>query len=431
MSILIKDAWILTQDKTRRQIHGDIYIEDTAITQISEKSINVEADFKINGNKKLVMPGLINMHTHIPMTLLRGYGDDMVLNQWLEERIWPIEAKLNSRYVSCGTKLGLLEMISSGTTMFLDMYFFEDTIGVETEKAGLRGYLGSGILDYGTPEYPFSKIFSELEHFIDRWKNHELIKPVVAPHGTYTCNPENLRKANEIADKYELLLHIHCSETRDEVYSVQNRYGKRPVEILKDVGLLNKNMILAHCGWITKGEILDIKRYGSSVVHCPVSNMKIATGGVAPIPELLSADVTVTLGTDGAASNNTLDMFETMKFAALLQKQYRWDPQILPAQTVFDLATINGAKALHIDHLLGSIEEGKKADIIIIDLNKPRLTPCHDPVSHIVYAANGDDVYATIVNGEMLMLNREFFTLQKENIVEDAIKCAEDLTTSS
>ena len=431
MSILIKDAWILTQDKKRKQIHGNIYIEDTTITQISEKPVTIEADFKIKGDRKLVLPGLINMHTHIPMTLLRGYGDDMVLNQWLEERIWPVEAKLNPRYISCGTKLGLLEMISSGTTMFLDMYFFEDTIGVETEKAGLRGYLGSGILDYGTPEYPFSKIFSEFEHFIERWKDHELVKPVVAPHGTYTCNPETLRRAGELAEKYNLLLHIHCSETRDEVYTVQDRYGRRPVEILKETGLLNKNMILAHCGWITKGEILDIKKYNASVVHCPVSNMKIATGGVAPLPELLSADVIVTLGTDGAASNNALDMFETMKFAALLQKQHRWDPQVLPAQTVFDLATINSAKALHMDHMLGSIEEGKKADIIIVDLDKPRLTPCHDPISHLVYAANGSDVYATIVNGKILMLNGEFYTLNKEDIIEDAIECAEDLTTSS
>lgn len=430
MSILIKHAQIITQDSKRKQLHGDLYIEDTEIIQISKAPITTEADFKINGRKKLVLPGLINTHTHVPMTLLRGYGDDMVLSKWLEERIWPVEAKLDTTSTTIGTELGLLEMIASGTTTFLDMYFFEDTIAKVTEKAGVRGILGFGILDFDTPELPSSKLFPACKQFVKKWRNHELITPAVAPHATYTCNPENLRKAFDIANEYNVLLHTHCSETRDEVYNVQKKYGKRPIQILKETGLLNSKMILAHCGWITKNEIHDIKEQGAAVSHCPVSNMKIATGGFAPIPELLAAGVPVGLGTDGAASNNTLDMFETMKFCALIHKQHRWDPKVLPAQTVLDLATISGAKTVRMDDHIGSLQEGKKADIIIVDLDKPHLTPQHDFVSHLVYAANGGDVSTTIVNGKPLMVDNEFLTLDAHRIMDQAAACAKDLTTA-
>jgi 5-methylthioadenosine/S-adenosylhomocysteine deaminase len=429
MSILIQRARILTQNAKRKQIFGDIYIEDGKIIEISSKPISTEADYKINGSKKLVLPGLINTHTHIPMTLLRGYGDDMVLSEWLEDRIWPVEAKLDSSSVEIGTKLGLLEMIASGTTTFLDMYFFEDTIGKACQKAGVRAFLGFAFIDYGTPEYKSDVLFSECEKFVKRWKGKDLVEPVITPHGVYTVGPENLEKISETVKKHNILVHTHCSETRDEVYEVEKKYGCRPVEQLKKYGLLTKKMILAHCGWITKGEITDIKNAKSRVSHCPVSNMKIATGGFAPVPEMLEAGIPVSLGTDGAASNNTLDMFETMKFCALLHKQHRWDPKILPAQTVFDFATINGAKTLDMENVIGSIEVGKKADIILLDFNKPRLTPCHDFVSHLVYAANGSDVFATIVNGKPLMIDNEFLTLNRDKVIFEAEKCAKDLTS--
>jgi len=429
MSILIKKAVILTQDKNRKQLHGDIYIEDQAIIQVSEKPINIEADYKIDGRKKLVLPGLVNTHTHIPMALLRGYGDDMILQDWLEERIWPVEAQLDSKAVEIGTKLGLLEMIASGTTMFLDMYFFEDAIGKTAEKAGMRAFPGFAMIDFGTPEYSSEELIPKCERFVKKWKDHDLVTPAVAPHGIYTCGPETLQKSLEISNKYNVPLHIHCSETREEVYDVQKRYGLRPVGLLKKYGLLCKRMVLTHCGWVTKNEILDIKKGGSKVSHCPVSNMKIATGGYAPIPELLDADVTVGLGTDGAASNNSLDMFDTMKFCALMHKQHRWDPSILPAQTVLDLATLGGAQCLSLQEEIGSIEEEKKADIIIVDLNKPHLTPQHDYVSHLVYAARGSDVSTTIVNGKILMLEHEFLTLDYEKTLEDAEKHGRELTS--
>jgi len=308
------------------------------------------------------------------------------------------------------------------------MYFFEDTIGKVSENVGMRAFLGFAMIDSGTPEYSADKLISECERFVKKWKDHEIIKPVVAPHGTYTCGPENLQKSFDIADKYNVLLHIHCSETREEVYDIQKRYGLRPIGQLKKYGLLCEKMVLAHCGWITKNEILDIKKGGAKVSHCPVSNMKTATGGYAPIPELLDSDVTVGLGTDGAASNNTLDMFDTIKFCALIHKQHRWDPRILPAQTVVNLATLSGARCLGLEEEIGSIEEGKKADLIMLDLDKPHLTPQHDLVSHLAYAARGSDVSTTIVNGKPLMLENEFLTLDYNNILEDAEKCAKELT---
>jgi 5-methylthioadenosine/S-adenosylhomocysteine deaminase len=427
MSILIKDSTILTQNGTRRQLHGDLYIEDQQIVEISNTPLSVEAEYKIDGRKKLVLPGLINTHTHIPMTLLRGYGDDMVLKDWLSTCIWPVEANLNKKSIANGPALGLLEMIASGTTSYLDMYFFEEEIARVTEKVGMRGFLGFALVDFDTPEYPAKELFVKCEQFVRRWNGHKNIHPVVAPHSTYSCNPETLQKSNEIAIKYKVPLHTHCSETRDEIYDVEKKYGARPVEHLKKLGLLHSGTILAHCGWITKNEILDMKTAGVSVSHCPVSNMKIATGGYAPIPELLDALVPVGLGTDGAASNNTLDMFETMKFCALIHKNHRWDPTILPAQTVVNLATINGARCLGVQETLGSLEEGKTADLIMIDLEKPHLTPHHNLISHLVYAVRGSDVSTTIVNGKPLMLNREFLTINPEQTLANAEQCAQEL----
>jgi 5-methylthioadenosine/S-adenosylhomocysteine deaminase len=429
MSILIKDAAILTQNDKREQRRGNLYIEDQKIVQISDKPLSVEADYIINGKNKLVMPGLINTHTHIPMTLLRGYGDDMLLKDWLEKRIWPIEVRLDSKSVEAGTNLGLLEMIASGTTTFLDMYFFEDTIAKATKKAGVRGFLGFPVIDFGTPECSYNELFPKCEQFIRTWKDDDLITPVIAPHGTYTCGPESLHKSKELSEKYDLLLHIHCSETREEVYDTQKQYGVRPVEQLKKYGLLFEKMVLAHCGWITKNEVLDIKNGGAKVSHNPVSNMKIGTGGYTPIPELLEANVPIGLGTDGAASNNVLDMFDTMKFCALVHKQHRWDPSILPAQTVVDFATIGGATCLGIEEEIGSIEEEKKADLILLDLHKPHFTPHHNLVSHIVYAARGSDVCTTIVNGKPLMLDHTFLTLDYKKTLEIAEKYAKELTS--
>lgn len=424
MTILIKNALIIPQNEKRQTVKNDIYIEDDKISQLAP-SIKVEAECVIDGEKKLVLPGLINTHTHLPMTLMRGYGDELSLEKWLNECIWPIEARLDEKFVEAGAKLSLLEMISTGTTCFVDMYFFEDLLATVAKKVGMRGYMGFAIIDFDTPEMPKERLLPECEKFCRKWINDDLIIPVVAPHSTYSCSPEKFQKASEMAQNYGLLLHTHCSETRKEVYDVKKRYGMRPVEHLKKLGILNENTLLAHCGWITKGEIKEIATTGARVSYNPVSNMKLATGGYAPIPELLQAGVSVGLGTDGAASNNSLDMFESMKFAALLQKQHRWDSSIMPAQTVLDMATIGGANCLGIN--AGSIEEGRKADLIMIDLNKPNMIPRHNLVSNLVYSVKGCDVSTTIVNGKLLMLEREFLTLDYEKVLEDAEEAAEEL----
>jgi 5-methylthioadenosine/S-adenosylhomocysteine deaminase len=430
MSILIKNSTIITQNSKRSIIKGDLYIEDSNIAQISESPISIEADCLIDGRKKIVLPGLINTHTHVPMTILRGYGDDMPLNEWLEERIWPIETKLTNESVKPAALLGMLEMIASGTTTFLDMYFFENAIAEVTQKAGLRGMLGFGLIDFGTPEVKPEELFPECIKFIKKWHNHDLINPLIAPHATYTCGPETLIKTAELSKKYNVMVHMHCSETRDEIYQIEKKYGNRPIEQINKCGLLNSKLSLAHCGWITKNEIYEMSKASVKACHCPVSNMKIGTGGYAPVPEMIESNVTVSLGTDGAASNNSLDMFDTMKFCSLVHKQHRWDPKIIPAQTVLDFATINGAITIGKEENIGSIEIGKNADLIMIDLNKPHLIPCHDPVSHLVYAAKGSDVCTTIVNGKPLMIDYNFLNLDSQKIMNDAEKVAKDLTNN-
>ncbi len=426
MMILIKNASIIPQNEKRQTVKNDIYIEDDKISQLAP-SIKVEAEYVIDGEKKLVLPGLINTHTHLPMTLMRGYGDELSLEKWLNECIWPIEARLDKKFVEAGAKLSLLEMISTGTTCFTDMYFFEDLLATVAKKVGIRAFMGFAIIDFDTPEMPKEMLLSECEKFCRKWINDDLITPVVAPHSTYSCSPEKFQKASEMVQNYGVLLHTHCSETRKEVYDVRKRYGMRPVEHLKKLGVLNENTLLAHCGWITKGEIKEIATTGARVSYNPVSNMKLATGGYAPIPELLQAGVSVGLGTDGAASNNSLDMFESMKFAALLQKQHRWDPSIISAQTVLDMATIGGANCLGIN--AGSIKEGKKADLIMIDLDKPNMIPRHNLISNLVYSFKGCDVSTTIVNGKLLMLEREFLTLDYEKVMEDAEEAARELVS--
>jgi len=428
VSVLIKDATIITQDQRRQILQGDIYTEDDTIQEIAPH-INVEAEYRLSGTHKIVLPGLINTHIHVPMTLMRGYGDDMILEEWLSERIWPIEAKLTPQLLKAGAHLAFMEMIATGTTCFADMYFFEETLSQAAQKTGLRGYMGFSLIDFDTPEMPRDRLVPECEKFVKKWRHDTLIQPVVAPHSTYSCSPETLHRAGDLAEKYQVLLHTHCSETRREVYDVKKRYGARPLTHLKNQGLLQKNMLLAHCGWITKGEVTEIAQAGAKVSHNPISNMKLATGGFTPLPELLENHATVGLGTDGAASNNSLDMFEVMKFTALVHKQHRWDPQVLPAPQVLDLATRGGASCLCLD--AGSLEVGKKADIIVVDLNRPNLVPRHDLLSLLVYSSRGSDVSTTIVNGKPLMLEGKLLTLDYQKVLEEAEDAAQELVKDS
>lgn len=424
-SVLIRGARILTQDATRRTLVGDVLVEDGKIAKVGQVN-GAKAAETIDAKGMLLIPGLVNTHTHLPMVLFRGYGDDLPLDEWLKTRIWPAEEKMTEMDMRVGTRLAALEMLMSGTTTFNDMYFFEDSIAEEADKAGLRGWAGWGMVDIGktksdadpNPNIP------ACETFVKKWAKNPRVRGAPAPHATYTCGPETIRQMYQIAVTYDTVFHTHMSETRNEVYDTEAKRGKRPPAILQDWGGMGDRTVLAHCGWITKDEVRDVAKAGAKVAHCPVSNMKLATGGAAPVPEMLDAHVSVGLGTDGGASNNSLDMFETMKFTSLLPKHLRWDARVLPAQTSFDLATRGGAAALRLDKKVGSIEVGKQADLVLVSLRSPRMQPLHDPVSQLVYAGHGSDVFATIVDGRILKLGDEYRTLQPDRVFDEAGRAA-------
>lgn len=427
MSLVIRNAHILTQDAARRQLVGDVHVEKGVIRHVGH--VKARADEIIDGSRKLLIPGLVNTHTHLPMVLFRGWGDDLPLEQWLRTRIWPAEDRLDEQSIRAGARLALLELIASGTTTFNDMYFYEDAVAQEADKVGLRGWAGFGMVDVGKVEgdAPNPKL-AECEKFVQKWAQHPRVRAAPAPHASYTCGPQTFAKSYEMAERFDALVHTHLSETRSEVYQVEKQRGNRPPKYLENAKCLGPRSVLAHCGWITKDEVRSIAKAGAGVAHCPVSNMKLGTGGACPVPEFLEAGAAVGLGTDGAASNNTLDLFETMKFASLLHKHLRWDPRLLPAQSMFDLATREGARVLHWQDRIGSIEVGKRADLVLLDLQSPRLQPLHDPVSQIVYAAHGGDVHATIVDGTILKLADDYRTLKPDKVLEAARRAAERTT---
>lgn len=419
----IRDATVVTQDDSRRVLHGDVFVEDGRITHVGEVKGRKEADRTIDGRGQVLIPGLINLHTHLAMGLLRGYGDDMLLERWLEDRIWPAEERIKEPEMRAGADLGLLELIRGGTTSYLDMYWLEEAVMAPASRAaGVRAWVGEGMVDVHQtePGNPNKKL-AQVERFVKATQaaKDPLITPCPSPHGTYTCYPETYAEAGRISREHGVPMHTHCSETRTEVHDVQAKTGTRPVGVLAKQGALHDRTVLAHCGWITKEEVRDIGAAGASVAHCPVSNLKLATGGVAPVPELHDAKVKVGLGTDGAASNNSLDLFQTMKFAALMQKNHRWDPRVLPAQRVLDMATRDGADALHRPDL-GRIAVGATADLTLVDFRRPHLVPRHDAVSHLVYSASARDVSATIVHGKVLMAEGKVETLDEAAVLQAA-----------
>lgn len=415
----------MTQNDARAVVHGDLYVEDHRIVQVGGTA--PEADETIDGTGQVVLPGLINLHTHVPMGLFRGYGDDMLLEPWLQDRIWPAEAKLTEATMCAGADLGHLESILNGVTSYLDMYWMEDTVVADScRTAGLRGWCGEGMVDFETPAGEPNPKTKVIEASIKATRDDPLITHCPSPHATYTASAATYEESARIAKEHGVPLHTHCSETRHEVHSVEAEHGKRPVQILADTGALDANAVLAHCGWITKGEAKMIGDAGASVAHCPVSNLKLATGGVCPIPELHDHSVCCGLGTDGAASNNGTDMFETMKFAALVQKQHRWDATVLPAQRVLDMATRDGADALKRPDL-GRIQEGATADFCMVDFRRPQLVPRHDAVSHLVYATSGRDVSATVVHGRVLMAEGAVRTLDAEAVMQAAQSAADEV----
>lgn len=417
MSILIKNTSILTPNK---QLLGDILIEGNQISQIGD--VREKAEFILDGSGKLAIPGLVNAHTHVAMTLFRGYGEDLPLNRWLEEKIWPIEAKQTPKDVATAALLAFSEMIRSGTTTFAEMCIFDTKeLFNAAKKAGMRGILARGFIDFDDTSKT-KKLLKEIQ--LSTQYGSELLRPSVAAHAPYTCSEELLVKTKEFARKKGLKYQIHVSETRKEIFDVLNKRGKYPYEYLDSIGLMDRDSIFAHGGWLTKREITLAGSRGVSVANCPISSLKLATGGIAQITELDAAGANVALGTDSVASNNSLNMFETMKMASLLQKHHYWKADIISCRKIFDFATINGAKALGFN--AGSIKEGKLADVVLLDRG-PNLHPEHDLIANLVYSAGPQNVSDVIINGKIIMRDRQILTFNERAAIEKADELAEEI----
>ncbi len=426
-NILIKDAVIISNEIKK----GSLLIQDDKIEEISDKIGITDADEVINADGKVLIPGLVNTHTHLSMTLMRGLADDIPLDDWLNNHIWPVEAELNGEYCYAGALLACAEMIKSGTTCFNDMYFFMDHVARAADEAGLRGILSHGMIDFGN-EDKRNQEFKESIRIIKKCHNtaEGRIKVAFGPHSPYTCSQKLLEKVKIESAKYGVGIHIHVSETQKEVSDVLKAHGKRPFEYLDDIGFLGNEITAAHAVWLSDSEIDIIKQRDVKISHNPSSNMKLSSG-VSPVAELLRKGVCVSMGTDGSASNNNMDLLEEIKIGALLQKVTTMDPTVLTAEKVFKMVTIDGAKSLGLEKQIGSIEVDKKADLALVDMRTPQLTPFRNPISHLVYSANGGNVDTVICNGEVLMKDRNLLRLDEAMVLEIAQNASEELLSKS
>ena len=424
--LLIVGGTVVTMDGDRRVIDdGAVAIKDGKVAMVGLRVLvtkNLTAKRTINAAGKAIIPGLINTHTHAAMSLFRGISDDLDLNDWLTKFIFPAEAKnVNESFVRAGTKLALAEMIRGGTTTFCDMYYFEDAVADETKKAGVRGVLGETVIDFPVPDNKtFESALAYTERFIRKWQNDPLIVPAIAPHAPYTVSGEHLLAARDLSNRLNAPMVIHLAEANTETDFIQQKHkGMRPIEFVESIGFLTDKTIAAHVIQANEGELDILKSRGVGIAHNPQSNMKLAAG-TAPVPMMLKKDIAVGLGTDGAASNNDLNMWEEMDTAAKLHKLTSGDPKTLPAEQVFEMATIRGARALHLDAITGSIESGKRADIAIVDLDSLNQVPYFNIYSVLVYSTKAADVRTVIINGRVVMLERRLLTLNESVIKRDA-----------
>lgn len=426
MSILIKNVGLIPMDGKEEWIEStNIYIKEDKIFHIGEIREDIEVEREIDGKNRIAMPGLVNSHTHIGMSLLRNFADDMPLHDWLTKKIWPIEANLQAEDVYWGSLLSMVEMIESGTTAFCDMYFFMDEVGKALEESGMRGVLTRGLIE---EEGGSQDKLDETRELFNTWHGRAegRIKVMVAPHAPYTCSPDFLKRSLELAKDLNTGIHIHLSETKKELEDSLEEHGKTPVQHVKDLGLLDIHTIGAHCVHVNDEDIKIMKEKGLFPVNNPSSNLKLASG-FAPIDAMLKAGIPVALGTDGSSSNNNLNMFEEMHLASIINKAVTGDAVSVPAIKALEMATINGAKALDWEDQIGSIVEGKKADLILIDTDKAHLYPHHDQISAIAYSTQGSDVDTVIVDGRILMENRQIKSLDVEKIKYMVEKRAKDL----
>src|SRR3989440_1415795 len=421
VDIIVRGGKVVTMDSDRRVIDdGSVAIKGgriVAVGSLAEIDTKYSARETIDAHGRVVIPGLINGHTHVPMTLFRGLADDLDLQEWLTKYIFPAEAKnVSEEFVRVGTRLGLAEMIRGGTTTYCDMYYFEDAIADETQKAGVRGVLGETVIDFPVADNKtWPEAMAYAEKFVRKWKGNPLITPAIAPHAPYTVSEEHLKQVRALSDKTGAPVVIHVSETRKEVEDITKQKGASPVDYLARIGFLNNRVIAAHLVHVSPEEITVLKRLGVGCVHNPQSNMKLASG-VAPVPQMLQADLDLGLGTDGAASNNDLNMWEEVDTTAKLHKVFTMDPKVVSAQQSFEMATIRGARALHLEREIGSIEKGKRADLVIVDLDDLNQTPSYNIYSDLVYATKADDVRTVIIEGRVVMRDRSLLTLDEKEI---------------
>jgi 5-methylthioadenosine/S-adenosylhomocysteine deaminase len=430
VELLITNGTVLTMDAANTVVaDGAVAVAGGTIRAVGPAAkVAVPAATRvIDARGGIIMPGLINAPTHAAMTCFRGLADDLPLMHWLNDHIFPAEARLTEETVYAGSLLACAEMIRSGTTCFCDMYLFEDAVARAAHAAGLRAVVGEVLYDFPSPNYGEAENgLAYTRDLIERWRDEPLITVAVEPHSPYLCAPDLLQRAAAIAREHAVPLVIHLAETRSEVDTIRRRFGKTPVGFLADQNLLTPNLLACHCVAIEAADIELLQHHDVKVAHNPESNMKLASG-VAPVPELLAAGVCVGLGTDGCASNNNLDLFQEMDTAAKLHKVHRLDPTVMDAATVMRMATADGARALGLDAVTGSLEPGKAADLIVVDTAAPHLTPMYHPMSHMVYAAGGSDVTTVIVNGRILMEDRRILSFDQNQAVDAVNDIAADI----
>lgn len=431
VDILVLGGTVLTLDDADSRLYpGAVAVHAGKIEAVGP-SEDLQSRFAarkvINATGCVVMPGLINAHTHAAMTIFRGLADDLPLMQWLQEHIFPAERKLTGDWVYHGTLLACAEMILSGTTTFCDMYLFEHKTAEAAEKAGIRTLVGEVLYDFPSPNYgPAENALPFTERLAERWKSHPLVRVAVEPHALYTCSPGLLRGCGELAERLDIPIIVHLSENQAEVKEIEEKYGRRPVEHLEYLGLLSPRLIADHCVALNGRDMELLAQRGVHAVHNPESNMKLASG-IAPVPLMLDMGINVALGTDGCASNNDLDMLSEMDTCAKLHKVATLDPTVLPALTVLKMATRNGAAALGMEGRVGVLARGMLADLIVLDFQKPHLTPLYEPASHLVYAARGSDVRDSIIHGRLVMENRRLTTLDLGEVMDNVRRIAKDV----
>ncbi len=436
VDLIVTGGTVVTMDGARAIYNdGAVVVKGDAIVAVGPRS-ELEARYAaaqtIDAKGKLVLPGFINGHTHVPMTLFRGIHDDVTLNDWLYKYIFPAEAKnVNEEFVRWGTRLAAAEQIRGGVTTFADMYYFEDAVAEETKAAGMRGVLGETLIDFPAPDNKSgAEALAYTEKFLKKWQGDSLIHAAAAPHSIYTCSQKTLQDAAALARKYHAPILIHTAEMKKEWEDSQKQNGMSPVQYLDKIGVLGPDVVSAHCIFVDEADRKTLAQRQVGCVHNPSSNMMIASG-VSPVPEMRAAGVAVGLGTDGpAGSNNDLDLMEEMDLAAKLAKITKMNPLALNAKAVVEMATIDGAKALHMEKAIGSLEPGKKADLVVISLDQPNAVPMYDIYAQLAYALKGSDVQTVVIAGGVVMRDRKLLTVNEEEAMVKAREYALPIAAS-